>query len=197
MNCFDPNRCSCLRFAGVDKLPNGWQLTPRQEPVLLTCRMYPRNRLRPFRSSQTKKQESLQREQNCIECHYSGIQATGAPGSGSSRLMVRIESCPSENRCLQIWYKRQITIIPRGYYATCIQWVYYTTCIPRNYYTTCIPWDWYQALDPDSYNLTDDEESFGILWCRQPGCKNYYRYLRKAPFPARDANRACKGSCPS
>jgi len=35
-------------------------------------------------------------------------------------------------------------------------------------------WAWCQALDPDSYGLTDDMDSFGILWCRQEGCQNYY-----------------------
>jgi hypothetical protein len=181
MSCFDPNRCSCLRYAWLEQLPDGWQLTPRQDPVLLACRMYPRNRLRPLRSSQMTEQEGLhlQSEQNWIEYHRAGVLATGAPLLGSSRILVRIESCPSENRCLQIQYTRLITIIPR---------------IRR---TNRITWDWFQALDPDSYNLTDDESSFGILWCRQPGCKNYYRYLRKAPFPSSDANRACKRSCHS
>jgi hypothetical protein len=31
MNCFDPNRCSCLRYAGVEQLPKGWKLTPHQQ----------------------------------------------------------------------------------------------------------------------------------------------------------------------
>lgn len=111
MSCFDPNRCSCLRYAGLEQLPDGWQLTPRQDPVLLACRMYPRNRLRPLRSSQMTEQGGLhlQSEQNYVEYHRSGVLATGAPLLGSSRIVVRIESCPSKKRCLQIQYTRLIT----------------------------------------------------------------------------------------
>ncbi|KAH6693979.1 hypothetical protein F5X68DRAFT_199995 [Plectosphaerella plurivora] len=39
---------------------------------------------------------------------------------------------------------------------------------------------WCQALDPESYKLMDDEESFGVYWCRTPGCLNYHGYGRKA-----------------
>ena len=63
------------------------------------------------------------------------------------------------------------------------------------YRHNCMSWAWCQALDPDSYNLADDEETFGVLWCRQKGCKNYYRYIRKAPFPIPSMNRACQKSC--
>ncbi|KAH6840668.1 hypothetical protein B0I37DRAFT_408394 [Chaetomium sp. MPI-CAGE-AT-0009] len=46
-----------------------------------------------------------------------------------------------------------------------------------------VTWAWCQVLDPDSYHLTDDKASFGIFWCRQSGCQNYYRYQRPAFFP--------------
>jgi hypothetical protein len=191
MHCFDPNRCSCLRYAGVEQLPKGWQLTPDQGPEFLACkrqlyvneefehlacRRYPSSRLGPLRSFQINQQESLQGEQKRIESHFTATQTTGTIRHGSSRVTIRIQPCPSEVRCLQIHYNRRITIIPEVR-------------------TGCITWAWCQALDPDSYKLTDDDQTFGILWCRQPNCKNYYRYLRKAPFPLRDTNRACGKSC--
>jgi hypothetical protein len=192
MNCFDPNRCSCLRYTGVEQLPKGWQLTPCQEFEFLAglrtltrcsefehlaCRRRPSSRLGSLRSFENNKEESLH-EQLRTESHYIGVQTTGTIHEGSSRVIVCIEPCPTENRCLQIRYKRFITIIPE---------------MRRTSYIT---WAWCQALDPDSYNLTDDNETFGILWCRQPNCKNYYKYLRKAPFPLSDTNRKCQKYCP-
>lgn len=177
MNCFDPNRCDCLCYEGVEKLPKGWQLTS-QEPKFGACRKYPDRRLGPLRYSSNNKQESLQYERNWIDSHAAQVETAGTIGYGSSRAMVRFEACPTQSRCLQIRYIRYITIIPRARQASRITWA------------------WCQALDPDSYNITDDEETFGILWCRQPHCENYYRYVRKAPFVIGDANRACETSCP-
>ena len=58
-----------------------------------------------------------------------------------------------------------------------------------------VTWAWCQALDPDSYGLTDDMDSFGILWCRQEGCQNYYRYLRPAFFPVSQTHQECTEPC--
>ena len=186
MNCFDPNRCSCLRYAGIDQLPKGWQLTPHQDPEFLpcmrtfdyyqdfghlACRRYPSSRLGPLRSFEMNEQDSLQGEQKRFESHHMSINQK------TSRIGISIEQCPSDRQCLQIRYRRSITIIP------------------EKCRTTYITWDWCEALDPDSYGLTDDEESFGIIWCQQPHCNNYYKYLRKAPFPLRDINRKCKKTC--
>lgn len=180
MNCFDPNRCACLHYTGIEQLPKGWQLTP-QESESGACRKYPNSRLGPLRSFRNNKQESLQGEEKRIESHVAEVHTTGTINYGSSTAMVRIEPCPTESRCLQIHYTRLITLIPKDREVR---------------EANDITWVWFQALDPDSYNLTDDEETFGILWCRQPRCKNYYRYLRKAPFALEDTNRSCKRSCP-
>ena len=37
-------------------------------------------------------------------------------------------------------------------------------------------WEWYRALDPDSLDLTGDDEGFGVYWCRNKGCRNYHRF---------------------
>lgn len=193
MNCFDPNRCSCLHYAGVEQLPKGWELIPSQELELrarskislhhreldqLALRRHIGNRLRCLRSLEEAKEESPY-EKARIESHEITVQTAGTINQGSSRVVIHAEPCPTENRCLQMRYSRFITIIPKG----------------RR--TNYIRWAWFQALDPDSYNLTDDMESFGILWCRHLNCKNYYKYLRKAPFPLKDVNRKCGKYCPS
>ena len=36
MNCFDPNRCRCLYYAGMEQLPRGWQLPLAIKPIFMT-----------------------------------------------------------------------------------------------------------------------------------------------------------------
>jgi hypothetical protein len=181
MECFDPNRCSCLRYAGIEQLPKGWQLTHRDSEFRVACRKDPSNGLGPLRLYRQKslqdEQEGLQ-EQKRIESHKVVLGTAGTFDYGSGIVWVNTEPCPTDKRCLQISYTRSICIIPK---------------FRPN--TDTIPWGWYQALDPDSYDLTDDEESRGILWCRQPGCENYYRYIRKAPFTLKAVNRECTEPC--
>ncbi len=172
MNCFDPNRCSCLRYAGMEQLPRGWQLTHRLDGGFMACRKDPDNRLGPLLAVLDDKQKSTKGR-----CHYVGNLTTGVADWGYSRIMLDIEPCPAESRCLQILYTR---------------WTGITTADHKSR----ISWAWCQMLDPHSYNLLDDAESFGILWCQQKGCRNYYRYVRKAPFPLIDTSRKCTESCP-
>ena len=58
---------------------------------------------------------------------------------------------------------------------------------------------WYDALDPNSYNLTDDAEGFGVYWCKTEGCNNYYRFshsrLKRLLKPS-DYTRRSAGSKP-
>ncbi|KAL2110371.1 hypothetical protein VUR80DRAFT_1255 [Thermomyces stellatus] len=34
---------------------------------------------------------------------------------------------------------------------------------------------WYRLVDPASFDLTDDDESFGVTWCWTKSCPNYWR----------------------
>jgi hypothetical protein len=181
MNCFDPNRCSCLRYAGPEQLPKGWKLAPDKVSDFLpyttkkttlidmqhpACRSHPGHRLSALRAFEPDKQEGLQSEQKRIETHFISIPTPG----DSSLVILEIVSCPAQSRCVQIRYNRVITVISKA-------------SRPSR-----VTWQWCQAMDPDSYNLTNDKESFEILWCRQPECKNYYKYLKKAPFRVKDMN---------
>jgi len=33
---------------------------------------------------------------------------------------------------------------------------------------------WVTMLDPESYDLSEDEESFGTYWCDDHTCRNYH-----------------------
>jgi hypothetical protein len=59
-----------------------------------------------------------------------------------------------------------------------------------------LPWGWYMALDPDSYGLTRDEESRGIVWCESRGCVNNYAGRRDALFAAPRLSLRCTADCP-
>ena len=174
MNCFDPNRCSCLRYAGVEQLPHGWQLTPCQG-IQVACREDPSNNiLWPLRSFQDN---NFPMGKGRIEAHDVAVYTTGL--SPTSVVMIRMEPYCKESQHLRISYHRRATILPVG------------SCYDR------VSWVWCQMLDPDSYSLTDDMETFGIFWCWQKGCRNYYKYLKKAPFPIAGTNRVCQKPCRS
>jgi len=60
---------------------------------------------------------------------------------------------------------------------------------------------WYHALDPDSFKLTEDVDGFGVYWCWDKKCRNYYRYgrsrLRSVLVKPADYVRACPGLGPN
>lgn len=91
-----------------------------------------------------------------------------------SLINVIVNNCPGGDRCLHIKYHRRISVSGR---SRTRDWL------------SCITVAWYQALGPDSYNLREDEESVGILWCAQRGYRNYVKYLQKALL-----RRICIGS---
>lgn len=197
MNCFDQNRCFCLRHDGIEQLPKGRKLAPDKEASFLPhttrescleeasnneCRIHPSYRLEPLRLFGPDEQD-ISSEQQRLETHLTSVRT---PGEGS-KLDIRVQPCAGDSRCLQMRYTRRITLS-----------AHYTTPGPKRPIIMGSVWlEWCQAMDPESYNLTDDKESFEILWCRQANCKNYYKYLKKAPFPAGETNRACSRSCPS
>jgi hypothetical protein len=142
---------------GMEKLPRGWRLTPTQEITKFpTCRVHYERRLKPLRPLKSNGPGSAQEDEERTGSHYIRDATTGSTGPGSSRLTVNIESCPGGCQCLYVHYRRLITVVRQGYHPG------------------PVTMGWCQALDPDSYNLMDDNESFGVFWCRQRGCKNYY-----------------------
>ncbi|KAI1076570.1 hypothetical protein F5B20DRAFT_594033 [Whalleya microplaca] len=172
MNCFDPHRCSCLDYPGLEQLSSrSWALKPLQDHHdAPTCRSDPARRLfhRP------RAAEAL------TGGHKTTLLTTGKVWDSAGHLEIAVDPCAG-GQCLRVRYRRKITFMLEDGPAM----------------GTCLPTAWYQALDPDSYNPTDDQEGFGVLWCRQPGCKNYYRYLKGSLVSMPDANRSCTRSCPA
>lgn len=172
MNCFDPNHCSCLHFEGIETI-RGWEVPAPESVRTENCRLHQQYRLRALQPHTVSPNERGDREVNPPEWaggHLSFIQTTGVGYRGTSKVHLNMDPCPSgHNRCLSVDYKRYIHLSEA--------WT-----IKRAWADRVTP-GWCQALDPDSYGLTNDMESFGITWCRQPGCRNYYKYLRKSAAP--------------
>lgn len=190
MSCFDPNRCSCLHYPGANILPSNWELTPPNEigrpedMKYRTCRIHAVSRLKLLQPLQNNGDglyygDGLLGQQ--ILSGGSHKAAIHTPGrafeiKGRAAIGVTIGICRHKYRCLEVKYEREIFMEK------------FNTA-PLDVPTIV----WYQALDPDSYNLQEDNESFGTTWCRQPGCPNYYRYLKSLLVPTRDMRRGC---CP-
>ena len=177
MTCFDPNSCSCLHFDGQEKL-RGWKMPCAEDLILPSCRVYKQYRIRSLQHEQRgcdHSNKQSEEDEEWVGGHYSLIQTTGVENRGTSNLHIDANPCPADHpRCMTICYKRVIDLSK----AT-DNWIGWIDQVPAS---------WYQALDPDSFDLTSDLESFGVTWCRQPGCKNYYQYLRKAVVQAGKTN---------
>jgi hypothetical protein len=57
-----------------------------------------------------------------------------------------------------------------------------------------MPSNWYLMLDPRSCEVTQDKDGFGVYWCEDRRCRNYWQYARSRwrPFLRNDDYiRAC------
>ncbi|KAI1867256.1 uncharacterized protein JN550_006987 [Neoarthrinium moseri] len=173
MSCFDPNRCNCLDYSGVEHLSHSWQLTPPEEIDFLTCRSRRNFKLVALGPSKNTACVTALEKQPGGHCT---LRNTTRLTNGEGQVRIIIDSCAKGSPCLQVEYWRRIEVA--------------NGLNPNDLVMT-----WYQALDPDSYNLTEDEEFHGVLWCRQRGCRNYYRYMKKVLVPHRALHRVCGEHC--
>ncbi|KAK2601066.1 hypothetical protein N8I77_010539 [Diaporthe amygdali] len=163
MRCFDPNDCDCVLLEGHENIERRFSSSLNSDRV---CRLNTSRRLYPLcRSSSLWSAASLVDSiQRLLLTHKLGLRRKcgSSPkrhrarldfnfSSGPGRSNVQCWPCHAGNSCLIFDYTRVLTIGCEG----------------------AIGVQWYQALDPDSYSLTEDEEGFGIYWCRQNECRNY------------------------
>lgn len=160
MNCFDPNRCCCLNYEGAEQLPRGWSSPSPEVLKVNSCRLHHQYKLPALQPRHVREEQ--------IDTWTDGhLHINPTMGSGVSTLVINVDPCGA--RCLLIQYERLIEISPPLIAEQ-----------PRSDHVTAA---WCQALHPDSYDLTSDVESKGVNWCKQPGCKNYFGYLRKVVAP--------------
>jgi hypothetical protein len=96
MLCLDANRCNCLQYPGQEQLDRSWSLMPLQEIGFPICRTDASQKL-GFGS------------------HRASLITTGISKNGTSWLEVNMKPCPASKQCLQVEYRRTITILPLGH----------------------------------------------------------------------------------
>jgi hypothetical protein len=171
MSCFDPNRCGCLAYPGQDKLSHRWQLAPLERIWQPTCRAQPTRHLLCWGTYSGHEKGGAATKQPQTNGHLTRVVLLQRFADGQSTIDVEANQCSSGKSCLRMIYRRSITVIPLGHEPGLVS---------RG---------WFQALDPDSYLLREDLESFGVLWCSHEGCRNYYRYIKKALAPVNCTHR--------
>ena len=174
MNCFDPNLCRCLYLSGLEEISRDWPLASLGQDKENRCRVHPDMALKALLPDRSYGDGSRPGGKEQVGAHRTQIRVA----LGSS-VVVSIDPCKSGNSCLQVSYVRLIRL-----------WV-------RRRDSRLVTAGWYQATDPDSYNLVDDKESLGITWCRQEGCLNYFRGLRKNIIRPIEMHLICTRHCPS
>ncbi|KAK3353756.1 hypothetical protein B0T25DRAFT_220623 [Lasiosphaeria hispida] len=162
-----PGRCDCLEYAGKT---TDWQRPPVEWRRTITCRA--RNNL--GLSHGVDKKHALNKVRN-----------TGLGGGLGERKVEFAGQCYSK----YLW-----TQTPTGYLlfhkTEAIGCAESVDCVVVSYQSMIVldldkdchlrrmNWNWYQALDPDSYDIAKDTEGFGLYWCKDGGCRNYYRFSR-------------------
>lgn len=190
LRCFDPNDCDCVYFEGSEDVD--WRpYRPLQQEVgppfnrdgaCSKCHLNPERRLvqMPYRRrpSSLTTDASFDRisslpippcrrheKDGCFKARrrhrtrtwYAAPEGK-KPTRKPSEYAIDVRSCHSYAPCMRVEYLRTL-VHP----------------LPLDDQEANIPASWYQSLDPDSYSLTSDAEEYGMYWCREPGCYNYYR----------------------
>ena len=127
------------------------------------CRAVPSARLFPIPSSSSSSHCRSEAERlGKIRAHVTRTALSFAFGIRAG-WQASIRPCPATTvGCLEIGYQR---------------WVACATMLHPSW--SAADYSWFEALDPDSYRLCEDGEARGSLWCPDPTCTNYYRYLER------------------
>ena len=155
MRCFDPNKCGCLDY-GSRYPPNSlWAGTSGED----SCLVDPSRRLLPLPAPSTGSTPSqINCDVNALS-HFTRSRLSDALREFSG-YSIKVRRCSASAQCLQVFYYRRIACGP----AWQPEW-------------RTVDYSWFEALDPDSYSLFQDQDTRGALWCVDPSCTNFYRYL--------------------
>ncbi|KAK3363822.1 hypothetical protein B0T25DRAFT_597289 [Lasiosphaeria hispida] len=159
-----PDRCDCVWYEGCTE--TGWLRPPVEWRKKTTCR---HDRTLGLGIKNDDKHRLRRDVPNGIKCQcYSqcstGQQCSSArPFNGCYDIQVAdIIGCDKDTDCAVVSYSARVIIeLHRS-----------------QQHLGQMSANWYHALDPGSYNLTRDKEGFGVYWCRDEGCRNYYRFTR-------------------
>lgn len=162
--CFDPNDCDCISYPGSENVRWEWD----HGPWLLgttQCINSPfkgLNALLPQRQSGSILSNVIRslKSRKKPECkadskfHQSRLEPS-PPAYGPGRSAVDVRPCHTGKDCLVVDYIRAVRVHNKG------------KITPQ----------WFNTIDPGSYNITEDQDGFGVFWCSQPRCRNYHKRL--------------------
>lgn len=183
LRCFDPNDCDCVYFEGSEDVD--WRpYRPVQQAVgpdtnrdgaCSKCHSDPARRIVPFpyrrRPSSSERDTDLDRLSSdpmrtcrwepeefllAERCHRTRTRyATGEYLQKAGEYTIGVTLCHGAKPCIQVEYLKTIghDLSDNG----------------------PVPVSWYESLESASYSITKDAEGYGIYWCREPGCCNYYK----------------------
>ncbi|KAK5652922.1 hypothetical protein OQA88_9401 [Cercophora sp. LCS_1] len=168
MRCFDPNKCGCLDF-GSRYPPNSVWAGTRLQNGKACCLIDPSRRLLPLpplplltpRMGSASLKMDYDDDDDSDEAHSTVSRLSDALREDSG-YPITARQCSPSAQCLQVSYFRRIACGP----------------IWQSKWRT-VDYSWIEALDPDSYSLRKDQTTLGALWCVDPGCTNFYRYLER------------------
>lgn len=146
------------------------------------------------------------RQRGCVE--HEASRTLFSRVSDDDTAKVKFASCKYGEQCLAVTYSRTIQLdhgsrpwgqklrgnLCRG--SNCNPaWIKFRAEVENT--TGTIPYGWFQALDPESYRLAEDQEAYGISWCRGKGCFNSicYGYLRDNLIQGQKISPYCSEGC--
>ncbi|KAK3341934.1 hypothetical protein B0T25DRAFT_574253 [Lasiosphaeria hispida] len=156
-----PDRCDCVRYEG--RTETGWSRPPIEWRKRKTCR-HDRTLglgIENIAKHDLKRSVVDRMKGQCYRQCSSGQQRTSRrPFNGCYD--ADIIGCDKGADCAVVSYSARVTIeLDRSQQRV-----------------GKMNANWYHALHPDSYSLTKDKEGFGVYWCKDEGCRNYYRFSR-------------------
>ncbi|KAG8162507.1 hypothetical protein KVR01_008272 [Diaporthe batatas] len=186
LRCFDPNDCHCTPYAGSENVRWEWECGPWL-PGITECMEGPYkglDTLRPPKASGSIVSNIISRlkKQPPRECaadqkRHMSRQEVVPFKWGVAMSCADVRPCHTGKDCLKIDYIRVLHPLENGNITP----------------------EWYNTLDPESYNITEDEDGLGVFWCPTDGCRNFYkevlsysRILRHRDFRKECRHRRCE-----
>ncbi|KAK0709993.1 hypothetical protein B0T26DRAFT_679328 [Lasiosphaeria miniovina] len=162
---FDPNGCDCLRFPGLGQLGRAWTRSPVAAKYKRSSTV---TRLAALVGAQQQQQTDKSTRCRRLETALAAQHA------------ARVRSLHSR-------YDSSVTALPCRRGGECLQLNYCTRVQLRegsNVKLARLTWAWFMAIDPESYRITEDMDGFGVYWCRDKACRNFWQYTqsRLRPF---------------
>jgi hypothetical protein len=177
---FDPNRCNCVEFEGAQGAE--WPLAPptplppfrRGQVRTGCCRAYSDHFPLPYqqRKSDVDERIRLMRARHGHRRNYISFDHTST-SIVSCYALFGLNRCERNLAGLDVIYQRTMEL--------------YDCRKPG-----AVSPDWFRSLDPDSYSLLDDTDGYGVFWCRQEKCANFFKNWLSRMLKYGDYNRECR-----